>query len=406
VKTAITEQHLASDLGRQANDILRSCVHCGFCNATCPTYQLTGDELDGPRGRIYQIKEMLEGQPASATTLLHLDRCLTCRNCETTCPSGVNYTRLLDTGRQLAVQQVGRSLPQRVFRGLLRRFLLSPLFGVALATGRAVRPILPGPMRNAVPGRNPIPAAATSAGHARRVLLVAGCVQRSLQPSIDAAAAIVFDRYGIGAVPSAQAGCCGALNHHLDAEQAALRQARRNIDAWLPLLEGGAVDAITMTASGCGVMIRDYRHLLQHDPDYRDKAERISAAFLDPVEVVEQYAERRPQHRGTGRIAYHPPCSQQHGLKINGAVERVLSGFGYELLPFDDSHLCCGSAGTYAITQKRFAQDLRRDKLEHIEASRPELIATANIGCQKHLQEATEIPVRHWLELLAHGMKK
>lgn len=402
MKTALSDQFLASELGRQADAILRTCVHCGFCNATCPTYQLTGNELDGPRGRIYQIKELLEGSTATAGTLVHLDRCLTCRGCETTCPSGVEYARLLDPGRELAEAQAGRTLANRLFRGLLRRFLLSPLFGMALALGRVVRPLLPGALRRAVPPRNPVPAPGATTQHARRVLLVGGCVQRSLQPSIDAAARIVFDRYGIGIVQAPAAGCCGALNHHLSAPEKALEQARRNIDAWLPLLESGEAEAITMTASGCGVMIRDYARLLETDPAYAEKAARIAAAYRDPVEVLERWGEAGHEPTGQGRIAFHPPCSLQHGLGIDGAVERLLTGIGYELVDFDERHLCCGSAGTYAITQKKFSRPLRDRKLAHIEAATPEIIVTANIGCQSHLQAATEIPVRHWLELLAN----
>ena len=296
MQTSLTQSFLESVTGQQADSILRNCVHCGFCNATCPTYQLTGDELDGPRGRIYLIKQILEGNEPSANTQLHLDRCLTCRNCETTCPSGVQYSQLLDTGRQLTEKIVKRPLSQRLFRTALRKFLLSPLFGLAIKSGRLVRPLMPNTIKQLIPIKNPLPSVSNNK-HEMKILLVEGCVQKSLQPSIDAFAINVFNALDITTVKTQSSGCCGALNHHLSAENAALKQIRTNIDTWLPLVESGEVKAITMTASGCGVMIRDYQHILQNDTSYAEKAKRISNAYLDPIEIVQKYNNNNLQSK-------------------------------------------------------------------------------------------------------------
>lgn len=400
MKTSLTPTFLESDIGQQANDILRNCVHCGFCNATCPTYQITGDELDGPRGRIYLIKQVLEGNEPSAKTQLHLDRCLTCRNCETTCPSGVQYSRLLDTGRQLIEEAVERPVSQRLFRTVLRHFLLSPLFDLAVTTSRVIKPLMPKTIKRSIPSKNPLPQVKNNS-HNKKILLIEGCVQKTLQPSIDAAAQNVFDSLGLETIKAPSSGCCGALNHHLSAESAALKQIKMNIDIWLPLIESGEIEAITMTASGCGVMLRDYQHVLRNDAVYAEKAKRVSDAYLDPIEIVDKYNDDKLQNKVKKRIAFHPPCTLQHGQKIIGQVESLLNSLGYELVSFDDSHLCCGSAGTYSITQKKLSQQLLNNKLDHIEPHQPEMIVTANIGCQTHLQSGTDIPVRHWLELIA-----
>jgi glycolate oxidase iron-sulfur subunit len=383
--------------GREAASILRTCVHCGFCNATCPTYQLLGDELDGPRGRIYLMKQMLEGSTPTMRTLTHLDRCLTCRNCETTCPSGVRYGRLLDIGREVIEQQVERPLGQRLSRALLRRFLHSPLFGLSLALGRLVRPVLPASLRRRVPVSRPA-GARPDRHHARRMLLLEGCVQPALSPDINAAAARVLDRLGIELVSVAGAGCCGAIDHHLGANDAARAQMRRNIDAWWPQVDAGA-EAIVMTASGCGVLVKDYGVLLADDPAYADRAARISALTRDLSEVLADadLSAFAPRAR---RIAFHPPCTLQHGQKLRGVVERILTRLGFELLPVTDSHLCCGSAGTYSILQPELSSRLRDEKLGNLQAAGPELIATANIGCQTHLAQGAGVPVVHWITLL------
>ncbi|HEX6734233.1 MAG TPA: glycolate oxidase subunit GlcF [Azonexus sp.] len=393
--------------GKVAEEILRKCVHCGFCTATCPTYQLLGDELDGPRGRIYLIKQVLEGKEPSAKTRLHLDRCLTCRACETTCPSGVEYGHLLDVGRAVIESRVPRPLGEALPRALLKAVVPRPqLFSLAVGIGRAMRPLLPGSLADKLP---PQPATAgpwpAPRGLARRMLVLAGCVQPALAPNINAATARLLDRLGIELFTETKAGCCGAVRHHLS-DAAARDDMRRNIDAWWPHVEaaaGPAVEAIVVTASGCGVQVRDYGHILADDPDYAGKAARISALCRDPAEIVAAEGERlRPllKPAARGRLAFHSPCTLQHGLKIRGVVETLLTAAGYELTPVADSHLCCGSAGSYALLQPELAQRLRRNKLSALHAGGPALVATANIGCLVHLQAGSLLPVRHWIELL------
>ena len=403
METRLLASILETPEGQEADAILRACVHCGFCTATCPTYQVLGDELDGPRGRIYLIKQALEGGEVTQKTQLHLDRCLTCRSCETTCPSGVRYGRLVDIGRKFVDDRVGRAPVDAAKRSALRRGLLSKsLFGTALAVGRFAKPFLPRSLASSIPG-------ARSEGiwpsprHARRVLIALGCVQPSLAPNIDAATARVFDRAGISAIPVEGGGCCGALSYHLSEHDEARALARRNIDAWWPHVERGA-EAIVVTASGCGVMVRDYGHILAQDPAYAEKAARIAALARDPVELVSaawpDLSGRLVAERTQQTLAFHPPCTLQHGMQIRGEVERLLDDAGYTLVPVADPHLCCGSAGTYSILQPELAGQLKSNKLRALEAHRPEIIATANIGCMTHLQSGTRIPIRHWIELI------
>jgi glycolate oxidase iron-sulfur subunit len=394
--------------GKEAEAILRACVHCGFCTATCPTYQLLGDELDGPRGRIYLMKEVLEGAVPTARTQLHLDRCLTCRSCETTCPSGVQYGRLLDIGRKVVEDRVGRSALDGARREVLRRGLLSrPLFGTALALGRLAKGVLPESVARRIPddratGVWPEPR------HARRMLIMQGCVQPSIAPSIDYAAARVLDRIGITPLRAPEGGgCCAALPHHLSAHDEARTIARRNIDAWWPALERGA-EAIVVTASGCGVMVKDYGHLLASDPIYAQKARKIGALARDPIEIIaaewKRIAPLCAMDLGAVKVAFHAPCTLQHGMKIKGQVEDILQALGYNLTPVADPHLCCGSAGTYSVLQPELAGELRANKLSALEAGHPKVIATANIGCLTHLAAGTRRPVRHWVELLDERM--
>jgi glycolate oxidase iron-sulfur subunit len=403
METRLLPAFAATPEGKEADAILRACVHCGFCTATCPTYQLLGDELDGPRGRIYLIKQALEGAEVTAKTQLHLDRCLTCRSCETTCPSGVRYGRLVDIGRKFVDDRVGRTSGDAARRaGLLRGLLSRPLFGAALALGRIAKPLLPRRLADSVPD-------ARAAGawprprHPRSVLIPAGCVQPSLAPNIDAATARVLDAVGISALPVEGGGCCGALPYHLSEHGEARRIARKNIDAWWPHVERG-VDAIVVTASGCGVMVREFDHLLAQDDDYAVRAKRVAGLARDPVELVaaawEQLAPRIVRSGTPSRIAFHPPCTLQHGMKIRGEVERLLTAAGHALVPVADAHLCCGSAGTYSILQPELAGALKANKLAALEAHRPDVIATANIGCMTHLQSGTRVPVRHWIELI------
>jgi glycolate oxidase iron-sulfur subunit len=388
--------------GRDADAILRACVHCGFCTATCPTYQLLGDELDGPRGRIYLIKQVLEGAEVTAKTQLHLDRCLTCLSCETVCPSGVRYGRLVDIGRRVVEEKVPRPAGERVRRWLLRKGLSHrSLFAFALGAGRLARPLLPASLAARVPPAIE-PKSWPRARHARKMLSLTGCVQAVLAPNIDAALARALDRVDISLVRAAGGGCCGAVSEHLGAREEASNFARRNIDAWWPHIEKGA-EAIVVTASGCGVSVKDYGHLLRDDPEYVDKALRVSGLARDPVEVIaaewKRFAPLVAMDHGPQRVAFHSPCSLQHGQKLDGRVEEILEAIGLELAPVADGHLCCGSAGTYSILQPVLSQQLKINKLEALEASEPDVIATANIGCLSHLATGTQRPVRHWLEI-------
>ncbi|HWU67843.1 MAG TPA: glycolate oxidase subunit GlcF [Stenotrophobium sp.] len=389
--------------GHEADAILRKCVHCGFCTATCPTYQLLGDELDGPRGRIYQIKRVLEGVPATPSVREHLDRCLTCRACETTCPSGVQYSRLLDIGRAEVVRQVPRSAAQRVVRGVLK-FSLSHagVFSALLSLGRSMRGILPSRIAAKIPERVDAGAWPSANRHSRRMLALAGCVQPALTPATNAATARVLDALGIALFEAPSAGCCGALSFHLDDEAGARQAARRNIDAWWPHVENG-VEAIVMTASGCGVQVKDYAHLLRDDADYAAKAQRVAAMCRDVSEVIAAEYEslrQRLRSRARERIAFHSPCTLQHGQKIRGLIENLLETAGYTLTRVRDGHLCCGSAGTYSLMQPELSIQLRDNKLAALTEEEPAVIATANVGCQTHLTSGSAVPVKHWIELL------
>jgi glycolate oxidase iron-sulfur subunit len=401
------ETHLADWIkdrpdGAEAESILRSCVHCGFCNATCPTYQILGDELDGPRGRIYQIKQMLEGNTPTQSTQLHLDRCLTCMNCETTCPSGVRYGRLLEIGRAEMETRVERAPAQHFKRGALRVLVTQRwLFVPAVAAGRLLRVLLPQQLRTKLPPRRD-PGATPARTHARKVLLLDGCVQPTLIPAIDAACTRVLDTIGVQTIVASGSTCCGAIDFHGDAQEAARAKARRNIDAWWPLIDAGA-EAIVITASGCGAMVKDYAHLLRADPAYATKAERIVSLTRDLAEFLLPQldalkAASRALDPSMHRVTFHPPCTLQHTQKIRGVVEKILATLGAELAPLADSHLCCGSAGTYALLQPELSGELRKRKLENLERAQPQMILSANIGCLAHLQTGTEIPVRHWIE--------
>lgn len=394
--------------GQEANAILRACVHCGFCTATCPTYQLLGDELDGPRGRIYLMKEMLEGREVSHSTQLHLDRCLTCRSCESTCPSGVKYGRLVDIGRHAVEQRVPRPAGQRIKRALLRRVVPhAGLFTSLLRLGQLTRPLLPASLARKVP-------ASTQAGawpaprHARRMLVLQGCVQPGIAPSINPALARVLDRIGISLVAAPEAGCCGAVSWHLNAQEEGLDFMRRNIDAWWPMVDQG-VEAIVMTASGCGTMVKEYGHLLAHDPRYAERARRISELTRDATEVLASQRDALAQRLGArknarGKAAFHSPCSLQHGQQIRGLAESMLSAVGYTLTQVPDGHLCCGSAGTYSILQPELSKQLLTSKVAALQSGQPEVIATANIGCLAHIQSGTPVPVRHWVELVDEAL--
>ncbi len=385
--------------GREADAILRKCTHCGFCNATCPTYQLLGDELDGPRGRIYLVKQVLEGAAPTAKTRLHLDRCLSCRACETTCPSGVQYGRLADIGRAIVEQKVGRGTWDKMQRAVLSFALpRTGLFAFLLLLGRLARPFLPKFLKQKIPDAPAAPGAWPAARHKRKMLVLAGCVQPALAPRINAAAARVLDRQGISLVEAPGAGCCGALRFHLNDQQAGRNGMRALIDAWWPMVERGGVEAIVMTASGCGSFVKEFAHHFADDHGYGEKAKRISAMTRDLSEVVlEKNIEGKSKPL---RVAFQSPCTLQHGQQLSGKVEALLAVAGYELTPVADAHLCCGSAGTYSILQPELSGQLRERKLAALGAGGPVVIATANIGCLTHLQAGTRTPVKHWIELL------
>ncbi len=400
MQTQILSRFLNTPEGREADAILRACVHCGFCTATCPTYQLLGDELDGPRGRIYQIKLVLEGQTPTRITQRHLDRCLTCRACETTCPSGVRYARLADIGRHLVEERVARPWGERWLRRAIVAVVPHPTrIGPLMRLARLMRPVLPARLRAKLPILRPAGVWPQPSGR-RRMLALAGCVQSVATPLTNAAAARILSRLGIDLIESPKAGCCGAVAWHLNAQQDGLDAMRRNIDAWWPEIESGC-EAVLVTASGCGSLVKDYGELLAHDPDYAAKAARVAALARDPVEILAQEDLSALGSPGRGRrVAFHAPCTLQHGQRLKQVVEPVLARLGFVLTAVPDAHLCCGSAGTYSITQPALSAALRANKVAALASGAPELIATANIGCQLHLAAGTEIPVVHWLELL------
>ncbi|MGE8335668.1 glycolate oxidase subunit GlcF [Pseudomonas laurylsulfatiphila] len=400
MQTTLSERARHLPRAAEAESILRTCVHCGFCNATCPTYQLLGDELDGPRGRIYLIKQVLEGNDVTQKTQQHLDRCLSCRNCETTCPSGVDYHNLLDIGRAVVDAAVPRPLGQRLLREGLRQTVPHPdLFKSLVKGGQVFRALLPGTLQSKLPRHAPPAKPRPMTLRERQVLMLEGCVQPALSPNTNAAAARVLDRLGISVIATREAGCCGAVDYHLDAQAAGLDRARRNIDAWWPGIEKGA-EAIVQTASGCGAFIKDYGHLLASDPAYADKAKKVSELARDLVEVLRDEPLEKLGIHASQRLAFHCPCTLQHGQKLGGAVEALLSGLGFNLTSVPDGHLCCGSAGTYSLTQPELSRQLRDNKLNALESGHPEVIVTANIGCQSHLDGAGRTPVRHWIELV------
>ena len=408
------QTHLAPEFkgtreGDEAESVLRKCVHCGFCTATCPTYQILGDELDGPRGRIYLIKQVLEGAQPTRATQLHLDRCLTCRNCETTCPSGVEYGKLVEIGREIVEQRVPRPAGERVARAALKEGLTSPLFAPALKLGQMVRPLLPAALKNKVPPpADPRAHRWPTRTHPRKMLLLMGCVQPALAPNINSATARVLDAAGIQTLVADDAGCCGAIRTHLSDREGGLADMRRNIDAWWPLVSQGAVEAIVMNASGCGVTVKEYAHHLAHDPRYAERARRISELTKDLSELLPELAPKlKPKLRSlkTKKLAYHPPCTLQHGQQLRGDVETQLAALGFEIsTAASEAHLCCGSAGTYSVLQPELAYQLRDRKLKNLAPLQPQTIVSANIGCIQHLQSGTATPVRHWVEIVDEAL--
>jgi len=407
MQTHLSPEFQGTADGQAAEAILRKCVHCGFCTATCPTYQLLGDELDGPRGRIYLMKQVLEGGEVTRSTQQHLDRCLTCRNCESTCPSGVEYGPLVDIGRRIVDARVERPALEKATRWLLKEGLTSKLFAPAMQLGQAVRPLLPPVLKNKIPRATPAKAWPQRT-HARKVLLLAGCVQPAMMPNINSATARVLDAAGIQTLVAPDAGCCGAIRSHLGDTEGGLADMRRNIDAWWPLIQAHAVEAIVMNASGCGLTVKDYGHALAHDPAYAHKAQLVSSLTRDLGELLPGMVDAlRSQVRpgaatpSVTQLAFHPPCTLQHGQKLRGGVETHLAALGFQVqLARTESHLCCGSAGTYSVTQPTLAYALRDRKLQQLAPLAAQTIVSANIGCIQHLQSGTDTPVRHWVEVL------
>ena len=407
MQTVLAPEFRGTPEGLEAEAILRKCVHCGFCTATCPTYQLLGNELDGPRGRIYLIKQVLEGATATRATQMHLDRCLTCRNCETTCPSGVQYGHLADIGRKIVDEKVPRGLGERAVRWALKEGLPSPLFGPAMKLGQAVRGVLPASLQAKVPAPQPAGQWPTRS-HSRKVLMLEGCVQPAMMPNINRATARVLDAMGIEAVRLPKTGCCGAVKFHLNDQDGGRAEMRANIDAWWPLAASGGVEAIMVNASGCGVTVKEYGHLLKGDPAYAEKAARISALTRDLSEWLPELASalQGRVNPPAGMLAFHPPCTLQHGQQLRGGVEAHLGALGFQVqVARTESHLCCGSAGTYSVLQPELAYPLRDRKLGHLQALAPEAILSANIGCITHLQSGTATPVKHWVEVLDAALK-
>ena len=411
MQTQLAPQFLLSPQGQLGESILRKCVHCGFCTATCPTYQLLGDELDGPRGRIYLIKEVLEGKTPTEKTQQHLDRCLTCRNCESTCPSGVDYGQLLDVGREIVEAAVPRPLLSRGVRWLLKRGLTSAGFKPAYITAQFLRPLLPKRLQAKITRRRD-PGTWPTDHHQKQALLLQGCVQEAMMPNVNSATARVLSAMSIQTIVAKQAQCCGALAHHLNDTERAHAQMKANIDAWWPWIEKG-VSCIVMNASGCGVMVKDYAHVLRLDPLYAKKAQTVSAMTLDICEVLEKETAQllpllSPQViKDFEQAVFHPPCTLQHGQKIKGRVETLLKALGFRLSePPAEAHLCCGSAGTYSVLQPTVSNALKNRKLTHLHNTPSQVILSANVGCISHLQSASHLPVEHWIEWLDRALSE
>ncbi len=410
MQTQLSSEFAGTPDGIEAEAILRKCVHCGFCTATCPTYQLLGDELDGPRGRIYLIKQMLEGASVTRKTQGHLDRCLTCRNCESTCPSGVEYGRLLEIGRHVVDQRVERPAAENGLRWALKEGLTSPLFGPALKIGQTLRPLMPAALKHKVPLRAGADAHRWPTGtHPRKVLLLLGCVQPAMMPNINSATARVLDAAGIQTLVADGAGCCGAIRSHLGDRAGGLDDMRRNVDAWWPLVASNQIEAIVMNASGCGVTVKEYGHALSADPAYAERARRISECTRDLSELLpDMAAQLKPKIRSIKQheVVLHPPCTLQHGQQLRGTIEAPMNllGFDVRLAP-SEAHLCCGSAGTYSVLQPKLATELRDRKLEQLHRVDAQVIVSANIGCIQHLQSGTTTPVKHWVEVLDEALR-
>ncbi len=400
MRARLAESNSSKSFALAATEIIRSCVHCGMCNASCPTYQLTGDELEGPRGRIYLIKGILETGETSDVARTHLDQCLVCRSCEASCPSGVKYGELLELTKPHIESSNRSPLRLRIKRYLIVQIVPNKvLFSMFFAVGRLLKPLLSSNLKILIPERASLQASRRVA-HKRKALLLSTCAQSVVRPSIDTAAIKIFDRLGITLIPVAGAGCCGALALHCGYEEKAIVQAKANIDAWWPYIELGA-ESIIATSSGCGLQLKGYERLLKEFPDYSAKSKYLAGLIKDPIELIDdQKLSAVTKDSDRCSIAFQSPCSQQHGLKINGRVEAVLERLGWNFTKVKDPHLCCGSAGSYSILYPETSARLREEKLNALSQGSPELIVTANIGCQLHLGAKSAVPVIHWLELI------
>lgn len=400
MQTTLSPKIKQSRHAEAIESILRKCVHCGFCNATCPTYQLHGDELDGPRGRIYQMKQYFEGAAANAEMLKHLDRCLTCRSCETTCPSGVQYSHLLEIGKEMIEVDLPRSRFDRLRRAVIVRFINSGwLFTAVIRLGQSLAWVMPAGLRGSIPARQ-VALARRQGQHSRKVLMLAGCVQPTLAPNTNIGASNLLDKLGLEVIELEQNLCCGAAAMHTSEPEYALRQIKQLIDQWWPHIESG-VEAIVVTATGCGVSVRDYARLLADDPDYAEKAKKVSSLYRDLIEIAEEHSDQIDVSAAAGRrVAVHTPCTMQHGLGLNHRVERLLAKIGYQICRIEEAHLCCGSAGTYSMLQPAIAKQLQQNKVQALTVDQPDVIATANIGCQLQLAQGNRTPVVHWIELI------
>lgn len=407
MQTHLPAQLLATDAGQEADRILRSCVHCGFCTATCPTFLQTGNELDSPRGRIYLIKEFLETGKASQITRHHLDRCLSCQSCETTCPSSVQYHRLLSIGQNLLGKQVRLPFLTRCRHGFMLAVLGSPrLFAGLVKLGKAFAGWLPQRLARQLPGRGRFkPSVFMGNTPARRVIILNGCVQSALSPDTNHAAAIVLRELGIRASTIGAESCCGAMHYHSGKQPAGVARAKTLTDQMLAEVDAGA-EAIISTASGCGNFIKDYVHVLADEAGYAEKVARLLPFVKDIGEYLATQDMAQLKFTGNGMLAWHSPCTLQHGQQLAGTTEALLKTLGFTLPAVKNSHLCCGSAGTYSLFQPEMSHSLQANKISALETTGAPRIATANIGCQCHLAAATDKPVRHWIEYVAEAMGK
>ncbi len=407
MQTSFTSEFIQTADGERVNKILRKCVHCGFCNATCPTYQLTGNELDGPRGRIYLIKNFFEENKegsSNETSLKHIDRCLTCLACETTCPSGVKYGELVDIGRKHINTSIQRPVLNKIKRKLiLNAFSNSKRVALLLAIARIFKPLLPATLANKIPTKIKLQTGSASdlgipSSLSRKMLTIKGCVQKAAAPQINFATRKVLGNSDIQ-LDEANSECCGALAFHLTELEQAHKTIRSNIDHWYQMLNNG-YEKILINSSGCSTFIKQYATIMQDDNSYAEKAKFISEHCIDLSELA---SELKPKASSCAdkTIAFHSPCTLQHGQNISGKIEEKLLQAGYNLVEVQDSHLCCGSAGTYSLLESEMSSELLKNKLTNLEKHQADMIVTANIGCLMHLQSGTDIPVKHWIELLA-----